>query len=301
MNRASGSAASWTMLVASSTSSRPMLVEPVTLTRMPLAPLMVVSSRGLEMARWAASWAFRWPAARPMPMWARPASFMTAVTSAKSMLMKPVLLMMSEMAWTAWRSTSSAISKALDRVIFRSDTYFSRSLGMMTRESTLPSSSSMPASACSIRRRPSKEKGLVTTPTVRMPISRAMVARMGAAPVPVPPPMPAVMNRMSAPRISLASCTRLSSAERRPISGSEPAPWPAVTPAPIWTLWSAVEALSACRSVFTAMNSTPLAPRAIIWLTTLLPPPPTPTTRISTMGSMPFSTPKLIFSPPDQR
>ena len=35
---------------------------------------------------------------------------------------------------------------------------------------------------------PSKLNGLVTTPTVRMPISRAISATTGAAPVPVPPP-----------------------------------------------------------------------------------------------------------------
>ena len=46
---------------------------------------------------------------------------------------------------------------------------------------------------------PSKSKGLVTTPTVRMPRSRAMRAITGAAPVPVPPPMPAVMKTMCEP------------------------------------------------------------------------------------------------------
>ncbi len=43
-----------------------------------------------------------------------------------------------------------------------------------------------------MRRTPSNWNGLVTTPTVRMPISRAARAMTGAAPVPVPPPMPAV-------------------------------------------------------------------------------------------------------------
>ena len=46
---------------------------------------------------------------------------------------------------------------------------------------------------------PSKWNGLVTTPTVRMPCSRAARAITGAAPVPVPPPMPAVMNTMWLP------------------------------------------------------------------------------------------------------
>src|SRR5258707_306099 len=63
----------------------------------------------------------------------------------------------------------------------------------------LLASSAMPASAKRMRRWPSKWKGLVTTPMVRMPSSRAVLAIMGAAPVPVPPPMPAVTNTMCAP------------------------------------------------------------------------------------------------------
>jgi hypothetical protein len=36
--------------------------------------------------------------------------------------------------------------------------------------------------------------------------------------------------------------------------------------------------LSACRSVFTVMNSTPWTPRLIMWFTALPPAPPTPIT-----------------------
>ena len=43
-------------------------MEPVTLISTPLAPLMEVSSRGLEMAILAASSALFLPAARPTPM-----------------------------------------------------------------------------------------------------------------------------------------------------------------------------------------------------------------------------------------
>ena len=39
--------------------------------------------------------------------------------------------------------------------------------------------------------RPSKEKGVVTIATVRMPMALAAAATTGAAPLPVPPPMPA--------------------------------------------------------------------------------------------------------------
>ena len=158
---------------------------------------------------------------------------MMAVTSAKSRLMNPVSRIRSEMDCTAWRSTSSAISKALAKVIFWSVAYFRRSLGMMTRESTLLRSSSMPCSAWVMRRRPSKPKGFVTTPTVRIPASRAISATTGAAPVPVPPPMPAVMNTMSVFSSALAIWLRLSSAALRPTSGLEPAPLPPVSFSPI--------------------------------------------------------------------
>ena len=99
------------------------------------------------------------------------------------------------------------------RVIFCSVTNFRRSFGMMTRESTLVRRFSMPISACCRRRRPSKEKGFVTTPTVRMSDSLARSARIGAAPVPVPPPMPAVMKTMSVPSSTFEIWVRLSSAD----------------------------------------------------------------------------------------
>ena len=77
---------------------------------------------------------------------------------------------------------------------------------------------------------PSKWKGLVTTPTVRMPRSRAHLAMIGAAPVPVPPPMPAVMNTMCAPSRCSPISGIASSAAPMPTSGWAPAPSPCVTP-----------------------------------------------------------------------
>ena len=56
-----------------------------------------------------------------------------------------------------------------------------------------------PLSACTARRRPSNPNGRVTTPIVNEPALWAISAITGAAPVPVPPPSPAVMNTMSAP------------------------------------------------------------------------------------------------------
>ena len=62
----------------------------------------------------------------------------------------------------------------------------------------------MPSTAWRARFLPSKPNGLVTTPTVSAPQSRAICAMTGAAPVPVPPPMPAVTNTMSAPEMRSA-------------------------------------------------------------------------------------------------
>ena len=61
------------------------------------------------------------------------------------------------------------------------------------------SSAPTPRSACSPRRVPSKPNGLVMIATVNAPTSCAIRATIGAAPLPVPPPAPAVMKIMSDP------------------------------------------------------------------------------------------------------
>ena len=88
---------------------------------------------------------------------------------------------------------------------------------------------------------------------------------------------------------------RLSSAERLPTSGSEPAPWPWVIFSPICSFWSALETARACLSVLMAMNSTPWVPAFTIRFTTLLPAPPTPTTFRVTTFSGPASALKSIM------
>ena len=147
--------------------------------------------------------------------------------------------------------------------------------------STLSFSVWMPCSACSARRRPSKANGRVTMPMVREPFALAISATTGAAPVPVPPPSPAVMKIMSAPASASAMSSRASSAACRPMSGSEPAPRPRVRSRPTASFTSASLRMSACASVLTATNSTPLRPASIIRLTALTPPPPMPTTLIT--------------------
>ena len=129
-----------------------------------------------------------------------------------------------------------------------------------------------------MRFRPSNRKGLVTMPTQSAPASRAISHTIGAAPVPVPPPMPQVTNTRSAPESTRSTSSRFSSTAWRPISGRAPAPSPRVSFFPIWIFTSDFELRSACASVFTEMNSTPSRCSSIIRFTAFPPPPPTPTT-----------------------
>ena len=78
-------------------------------------------------------------------------------------------------------------------------------------------------------------------------MSRAVLAMTGAAPVPVPPPMPAAMKHMCAPSSVLATASIVSSAAARPISGREPAPSPCVIFAPSWIFCAAPRLLERLR------------------------------------------------------
>ena len=152
--------------------------------------------------------------------------------------------------------------------------------GTTIKVSTWAASDSMPVVACFMRLGPSNSKGFVTTPTVRMPFSRAALAITGAAPVPVPPPMPAVMKTMLQSVNSARTSSIDSSAACLPISGLEPAPRPAVRLVPSWILRGASEWASACPSVLATRKSTPSRFALIILLTALHPAPPTPITVI---------------------
>ena len=202
-------------------------------------------------------------------------------TSAKSVLMRPGVVMRSVMPCTPCNNTSSAILNAFNIDVRSSLTWSRRSFGMMMIVSTFSFSFAMPDSACTERRRPSKPNGRVTTPIVSAPICLAISATTGAPPVPVPPPLPAVMNTMSAPFSTSSISWRCSSAAWRPMSGSEPAPRPRVSLRPMSSFTSASDNNSDCASVLIAMNSTPFNPASIMRLTALQPPPPTPTTLIT--------------------
>ncbi len=166
-------------------------------TSSPLAPFMhTSSSSGLEMAASAASTARRSPLDSPVPIIALPMPAITARTSAKSRLIRPSFTIRSVMQATPARNTSSAMAKASVKVVFSLATRNRFWFGIISSVSTNFCSCSIPASAARRRLAPSNWKGLVTTPTVRIPSSREARAMIGAAPVPVPPPIPAVMKAM---------------------------------------------------------------------------------------------------------
>ena len=101
--------------------------------------------------------------------------------------------------------------------------------------------SSRPATALFILSGPSKKKGLVTIPTVKHPDSLHTLAITGAAPVPVPPPIPQAIKTILA---SLTTSLIESSSSRAaflPTSGLAPAPSPLVEFLPIITLVSAFD------------------------------------------------------------
>ena len=247
----------------------------------PRAPrIETSSSSGLEIAASAASIARRSPSASPVPIIALPISLITVRMSAKSRLIRPGMTMRSVTPRTPMCSTWSAILNASAKVVRSLASRNRFWLGMTIRVSTYCCSSDRPDSASRIRCAPSKWKGLVTTATVRIPCSRTARAITGAAPVPVPPPMPAVMNTMWLPESWSRISSSASSAAARPTSGRAPAPRPWVMVLPSCTLRSVRPAASACASVLQETNSTPSRCEVIMLLTALPPAPPTPTTVI---------------------
>ena len=157
-------------------------------------------------------------------MMARPLSRMTVLTSFMSTLISPVNVMTSAMPLAAVQRIWSAFAKAL-RMVWLPNNSRNLSLRMMSKVSTASLMASRPSEACWFLRRPSNWKGTVTMPTVRMPRSLQACAMMGAAPVPVPPPMPAVTKTMLVSFPSRAvNSSKLSMAAFLPTSGSDPAP-----------------------------------------------------------------------------
>src|SRR4029079_6972267 len=166
------SVAVWrTTSAASLTSTSDRSSPPEIESRIPRARTISASMSGDPSARSAASRARFCPVAYPMPMSAEPASCMTVRTSAKSRLMRPGVVIKSQMPCTPWRSTSSAILNASTIEVERSSTSSSRSFGITMTVSQAVRSSSTPLSAAALRRVPSNRKGVVTIPTVSAPPS----------------------------------------------------------------------------------------------------------------------------------
>ena len=185
---------------------------------------------------------------------------------------------------------SSATRRASTIGVFLGTTHMILSLGIMTSVSTYFLRFSNPFTVLSMRFLPSKLKGSVTTAMVRIFKSRAIFAMTGAAPVPVPPPIPAVMNRRSVSLTASVRVSLLSSAAALPTSGSAPAPSPFVRAEPIGIFTSALDKSRICLSVLTATYEALCMPASIILLTALLPAPPTPMTFI-------LATPDILSIP----
>ena len=107
---------------------------------------------------------------------------------------------------------------------------------------------------------PSNSNGLVTTATVSTLSSFATCANIGAAPVPVRPPIPAVINTISAPLISSLILSLSSRAASLPFSGKEPAPKPWVIFSPSISFVEPCILSKACLSVFAQMKCAPSIP-----------------------------------------
>ena len=213
------SAASWISLIA-------ILSPPATENSTPRAPSIFTSISGDSIACCAAKVARFSPDARPIPISAEPAFFITAFTSAKSRLIRACSVINSEIPCTPCRSTSSAIRKVSKSGVRGSIVCSNRSFGIVINASTWRDKFSIASSAFWRRFAPSNVNGFVATPTVRISLFRASSATIGPAPEPVPPPAPSVINTISAPSSDFAIASRASSAAARPFSGSPPAPKP---------------------------------------------------------------------------
>ena len=272
---------------------------PVMLMSTPAAPrIEMLSSSGEVIASRAALTARFSPRPTPVPISAAPHDAMMVRTSAKSTLTSPLTRIRSLIPWVACSSTSSAFfSAALNEVPF--PTTASRwSFGTTIIVSTERLSSDSPCSAWRRRFLPSNANGRVTTAMASAPSSRAISPMTGAAPVPVPPPMPAAMNTRSAPSSALRTSSASSAIAWRPIPGRAPAPSPCVSRLPSWMTWGALERLRACASVFAEMNSTPSRSSSIMRLTALPPAPPTPITLMRARFLGASSSSKIIASSP---
>ena len=200
-------------------------------------------------------------------------------TSQKSLFIVPSMVIISAILLVAVVRISSALQNASLAVVIPS-AYISlkRSLLITNNASTFSFISLTPLIAFTILGFISNWNGIVTIPIVNIPISFAIWAIMGAAPVPVPPPIPAVINTIWVVSLKRAFiCSMLVSAAARPFSGLPPAPRPV---SPNCILVGTLERLRAWLSVLHIAKETSLMPWLYIFFTAFPPPPPTPITFI---------------------
>ncbi len=195
------------------------------MTKAPVAFEMSTSRRGFciafstdSMALWALS-------DSPIPIKETPPSTITALISAKSRFTNPVVVTSSVIPLTAFVRISSAILKAVCNGSSGASSR-SLSLGITISVSTTACILSNPSIAFSILFCPSIVKGRVITPIVKAPCFFASPAINGAAPVPVPPPIPHVMNIISELAIFFFISDSDSLAASSPTLGLLPAPNP---------------------------------------------------------------------------
>ena len=159
---------------------------------------------------------------------------------------------------------------------------------MTSMASTSLANLSTPSKALSTCRCNSKRNGIVTMATVSSPRDFASRAMIGEAPVPVPPPIPAVIKTIFVSSSKMSSIASKSpSASARPVSGSPPAP----SPGPSCRRSGTALLSSAFRSVLQTRKRTSWRPSQYMLATAFPPPPPTPITlmieeRVQSTGSI---------------
>ena len=104
----------------------------------------------------------------------------------------------------------------------------------------------------------------------------AISATTGAVPVPVPPPIPAVINTRSEPLNNSSISSAVSLAHLSATSGNPPAPNPLVIFSPIRSFSSASTRSNACLSVLIAIVLAPFTPSLLSLVIVFPPAPPHP-------------------------
>ena len=222
------------------------------------------------------------PEAVPMPISAEPASRMIVRTSAKSRLTSPGTVIRSVMPWTPWRRMSSAMRNASVTGVFFSTTCSSRSFSITISVSTrsrrlwMPTLGLLGAPAALEAERPRDDadrQRLELAPELGH--DRCGAGARAAALAGGDEDHVGALERL----LQLVAAL-LRGGERRP-PGRRRRRGRASPSSRCGSSRRRRVISSACASVLTAMNSTPLRPDSTMRLTAFVPPPPTPTTLIT--------------------